>query len=129
LPKPAQICYWFNMRPGGRFSAFCAVLVAGLLTSGLTLAGETAASSSELSPSALGMDTGSSRGYEPGDDKAKRPGEIQFGNNTLHFDADKKNPVPPVGLEANGQTVLNKAPTEPALHPSYLGLRLTTPIH
>jgi hypothetical protein len=81
----------------------------------------------ELSPSALGMEE-SSRGYEPGDEKAKGPGVFDLGGQTLHIDADKKDPAPPVGFEANGQAVLNKAPTEPLLHPSYLGLRLTTPI-
>ena len=86
--------------------------------------------STELSPSALGIDT-KPRGYEPGDEKPdiKLPNQIQLGNNTLHFDADKKNPVPPVGLEANGETVINKAPSEPALAPSYFGLRLTTPMN
>lgn len=85
---------------------------------------------SELSPSALGIDT-KSRGYEPGDEKPdlKVPDQIKLGNNTLHFDATKKDPVPPVGLEANGESVLNKAPTEPALKPNYLGLRLTTPMN
>jgi hypothetical protein len=85
---------------------------------------------SELPPSALGIDT-KSRGYEPGDDKSdlKVPDQIKLGNNTLHFDATKKDPVPPVGLEANGESVLNKAPAEPALKPSYLGLRLTTPMN
>ena len=85
---------------------------------------------SELSPSALGIDT-KSRGYEPGDEKPdlKMPNQIQLGNNTLHLDADKKDPVPPVGLEANGESVLNKAPAEPALKPNYLGLRLTTPMN
>ena len=84
----------------------------------------------ELSPSALGIET-KSRGYEPGEEKtdAKLPNQFQLGNNTLHIDADKKDPVPPVGLESNGQTVINKAPTEPALAPSYLGLRLTTPMN
>ena len=84
----------------------------------------------ELPPSALGIDT-KSRGYEPGDEKsdAKMPNQIQLGNNTLHFDADKKDPVPPVGLEANGETVINKAPSEPALKPSYFGLRLTSPMN
>jgi hypothetical protein len=83
----------------------------------------------ELSPSALGMDTGS-RGYEPGDQKPdmKMPDQFQLGNNTLHIDAEKKDPTPPVGLESNGQAVINKAPNEPALAPSYLGLRLTTPM-
>jgi hypothetical protein len=85
---------------------------------------------SELSPSALGIDT-TPRGYEPGDDKPdlKMPDEIKLGNNTLHFDAKKRDPAPPVGLEANGESVLNKAPAEPALKPSYLGLRLTTPMN
>jgi hypothetical protein len=84
----------------------------------------------ELPPSALGIDT-KSRGYEPGEEKSdlKVPDQIKLGNNTLHFDAAKKDPVPPVGLEANGESVLNKAPAEPALKPSYLGLRLTTPMN
>jgi len=85
---------------------------------------------SELPPSALGIDT-KSRGYEPGDEKPdlKVPDQIKLGNNTLHFDATKKDPDPPVGLEANGESVLNKAPAEPALKPNYLGLRLTTPMN
>jgi hypothetical protein len=84
----------------------------------------------ELPASALGFDT-KSRGYEPGDEKsdAKMPNQLQLGNNTLHFDADKKDPAPPVGLESNEQSVLNKAPTEPALKPSYFGLRLTSPMN
>ena len=84
----------------------------------------------ELPPSALGYDT-KWRGYEPGDEKSdlKVPDQIKLGNNTLHFDAAKKDPEPPVGLEANGESVLNKAPAEPALKPSYLGLRLTTPMN
>jgi hypothetical protein len=83
--------------------------------------------STELSPSALGIDQ-SSHGYEPGNEKPKGPGEFDLGGNTLHIDADKKDPTPPVGFEANSQTVFNKAPSEPLLQPSYLGLRLTTPI-
>ena len=85
---------------------------------------------SELPPSALGIDT-KSRGYEPGDEKPdlKVPDQIKLGTNTLHFDATKKDLDPPVGLEANGESVLNKAPAEPALKPSYLGLRLTTPMN
>ena len=85
---------------------------------------------SELPPSALGIDT-KSRGYEPGDEKPdlKVPDQIKLGDNTLHFDATKKDPAPPVGLESNGASVLNKAPAEPALQPSYLGLRLTTPMN
>lgn len=85
---------------------------------------------SELPPYALGIDT-KSRGYEPGDEKPdlKVPDQIKLGDNTLHFDATKKDPVPPVGLEANGESVINKAPAEPALKPNYLGLRLTTPMN
>ena len=125
-----------------------AIAAAVLLSSGLVLAGDEAPrppasvpvkksaplakvpKTTELSPSALGIET-KSRGYEPGDEKsdAKVPNQIQLGNNTLHFDADKKDPVPPVGVEANEQSVLNKAPTEPALRPSYFGLRLTTPMN
>ncbi len=45
----------------------------------------------------------------------------------LHFDASRKDALPP-GVEANEQTVINKAPTEPTLKPNYFGLRLTTPI-
>lgn len=84
----------------------------------------------ELPPSALGIDI-RLRAYEPGDEKPdlKTPGEIKLGNNTLHLEADKRTPAPPPGLEANEQSVLNKAPTEPALKPSYLGLRLTTPMN
>ena len=49
---------------------------------------------SELPPSALGIDT-KSRGYEPGDEKPdlKVPDQIKLGDNTLHFDATKKDPV------------------------------------
>ena len=130
------------------FPAFASALAVALLSGGLALAGDEAPKppasvpvkksaplakvpkTTELSPSALGMET-KSRGYEPGDEKsdAKMPNQIQLGNNTLHFDADKKDPVPPVGLETNEQSVLNKAPTEPALKPSYFGLRLTTPMN
>ncbi len=84
--------------------------------------------SRELSPSALGMETSKSK-FNIEDDKPdmKRPDEIQFGENTLHFDANRKNSLPP-GLEDNEHAVINKAPTEPALKPNYFGLRLTTPI-
>ena len=84
--------------------------------------------SRELSPDALGMNTRNSHGYEPGDKPDRRPDEFKFGDNTLHIDANKNDPTPPVGLESNGQAVINKAPTQPALQPSYFGLRLTTPI-
>lgn len=103
-----------------------AVIAIGFVTSVAAMAGAKP-KSTELSPSALGIET-TSHGYEPGDEKAKKPGEFDLGGNTLHIDADKKDPTPPVGFEANSQTVLNKAPTEPLLQPSYLGLRLTTPI-
>ncbi len=56
------------------------------------------------------------------------PNQFELGNDTLHIDADKMDPAPPAGLESNGQAVLNKAPAERALVPSYLGLRLTTPL-
>ena len=84
----------------------------------------------QLSPSALGMDT-ESHGYEPGEQTSdvNVPDKVQIGDNTLHFDAKKNDPTPPVGFEANGESIINKAPTEPALAPSYLGLRLTTPLH
>jgi hypothetical protein len=107
-----------------------AAIAIGLVSSAASAAGAKSKStdnSTELSPSALGMDE-SSHGYEPGADKLKSPGEFQLGGNTLHIDADKKDPTPPVGFEANSQTVFNKAPSEPLLKPSYLGLRLTTPI-
>jgi hypothetical protein len=103
-----------------------AAIAIGLATAATAMAGAKP-KNTELSPSALGMET-TSRGYEPGDEKAKKPGEFDLGGNTLHIDADKKDPTPPVGFEANSQSVLNKAPTEPLLQPSYLGLRLTTPI-
>ena len=101
----------------------------GITANSVALAGSSTLKpkSSELSPSVLGMEE-SSHGYEPGDEKAKKPGEFDLGGNTLHIDADKKDPTPPVGFESNGQAVLNKAPSEHALQPSYLGLRLTTPI-
>ncbi len=120
-----------------------AIVAAVVLSTGAVLAGSSTdgatknsapirldPKASELPPSALGMEADESHGYEPGDDKSdtKRPGEFKFGDNTLHIDANKNDPVPPVGLESNGQAVINKAPTEPALQPSYFGFRLTTPI-
>jgi hypothetical protein len=103
-----------------------AAIAIGIATAATAMAGAKP-KTTELSPSALGMEN-NSHGYEPGDEKAKKPGEFDLGGQTLHIDADKKDPTPPVGFEANSQTVLNKAPTEPVLYPSYLGLRLTTPI-
>ena len=131
-------------------SIFAAVLVAALGAAGMASAAEDTTStvppgsipsakkppkaveqtrpkSSELSADALGVNK-STHGYEPGDEKPKGPGEFKFGDGTLHIDADKKDPTPPPGFEPNGQSVLNKAPNEPALQPSYFGLRLTTPI-
>lgn len=85
---------------------------------------------SELSPSALGIDS-RPRNYEPSDatQDLTVPSQIKLGNNTLHFDADKKHSAPPPGVEVNEHSVLNKAPAEPAFKPSYLGLRLTTPMN
>jgi hypothetical protein len=144
---PAKICYKYKMPIGRRiscaFPAFASALAVALLSTGMALAAESTGAatkkslpaqldrkSRELSPSALGMETDKSHGYEPGDDKSdtKRPGEFKFGDNTLHIDANKNDPIPPVGLESNGQAVINKAPTEPVLQPSYFGFRLTTPI-
>jgi len=85
---------------------------------------------SELPPSALGMEDDKSKLNLPGDEKSDLniPDEIKFGNNSLHFDTSRKNAIPPVGVEADDQAVINKAPTEPQLKPSYFGLRFTTPI-
>jgi len=111
-------------------SRLCVTVAAAIAVGFVATATATAGAkpkSTELSPSALGIDQ-SSHGYEPGSEKPKGPGEFDLGGNTLHIDADKKDPTPPVGFEANSQTVFNKAPNEPLLQPSYLGLRLTTPI-
>src|ERR1041384_4245829 len=63
----------------------------GITANSVALAGSSTLKpkSSELSPSVLGMEE-SSHGYEPGDEKAKKPGEFDLGGNTLHIDADKK---------------------------------------
>jgi hypothetical protein len=84
---------------------------------------------SEVPPSALGYDDGksvadTSGGDEPG---LKFPNAIQFGGNTLHFDADRKNDLPP-GIDPNEQAVINKAAPNDSPLPSYFGLRLTTPM-
>ena len=101
-----------------------AIVATGLLSAGMALATESTASAPlkkpavtekpaavksdhktrELPPDALGMDTYNSHGYEPGDKPEKRPDEFKFGNNTLHVDASKNDPTPPVGFEANGQS-------------------------
>jgi hypothetical protein len=140
-------CYLFKMPFRSRISTAIAGAAVLLASNALSLAGDdiprppgsipvkqsapraSAPMTTELPPSALGMDT-QSRGYEPGDEKPglKLPDQIQFGNNTLHFDANKKELIPPLGLEPNSQTVINKAPTESPLAPNYLGLRLTTPL-
>jgi hypothetical protein len=135
LEIPRGFCYRSTMSVGGGptsrlWVTIGAAVAIGLVTGSTATAGakpKTSDKNSELSPSALGIDQ-NSHGYEPGDEKAKGPGVFDLGGNTLHIDADKKDPTPPVGFEANSQTVFNKAPTEPLLHPSYLGLRLTTPI-
>ena len=137
---------WLISRALRTFSAIAAVAV---LSTGAVIAAESTGSvpkkpavtgkkaaaakqdrkTHEMSPSALGIETDKSHGYEPGDKPdTKRPDEFKFGDNTLHIDANKNDPTPPVGLEQNGQSVLNKAPNEPVLQPSYFGLRLTTPI-
>jgi hypothetical protein len=147
IAESGQDCYRLTMP----FNVRAVATIAGtilLLSAGICFAGDTTPrppgtvpvkksapavvvpKTTELSPSALGIDT-KSRGYEPGDETSdtKLPNQFQLGDNTLHIDADKKAPAPPVGLEANGQTVLNKAPSEPVLEPSYLGLRLTKPMN
>jgi len=147
IAESGRNCYWltmpFNVRTAATIAGTVVVLSAGFCwaddatprpPSSVPVKQPThrafTPKTSELPPSALGIDT-TSRGYEPGDAKTdlKVPDQIKFGNNTLHIDAAKKDPVPPVGLEANGESVLNKAPAEPALKPSYLGLRLTTPMN
>jgi hypothetical protein len=124
---------------------FAAVMLAvAALSDGAALAGNAtaaatknsapvrpAAKSSELSPSALGMDDDKDKLQKPDDEKPelKLPDHINFGDNVLHFDTSRKNPVPRVGAEANDQAVLNKAPEESPLKPNYFGLRFTTPLH
>ena len=86
---------------------------------------------SELSPSALGMADDKVKLDTSGDEKPglKIPDHITFGDNVLHFDTSRKNPIPRVGVEANDQAILNKAPEESPLKPSYFGLRFTAPLH
>ena len=114
-----------------------AIAAAAALSTGTVVAGESTgtvtkkpprAQPSELSQSALGMEP-DKPALSAGDEKpdVKRPDEFQFGDNTLHIDASRKKSLPP-GVEENEQTVINKAPTEPVLQPSYFGLRLTAPI-
>src|SRR3954464_8623362 len=86
-----------------------AAIAIGFATGATAMAGAKP-KSTELSPSALGMET-KSHGYERGREKAKKPGEFDLGGRTLHSAADKKDPIPPVGFETNSQPVLNKAPT------------------
>jgi len=83
----------------------------------------------QLPPSALGMEEDNSKPAEPDEDKAdvKIPDHIKFGDNTLHFDTKRKDPIPHVGIEANDQPVINKATPDESPLPRYFGLRLTTP--
>jgi hypothetical protein len=85
----------------------------------------------ELSPSALGMDEDKSKLDTSDADKSglKLPDHINFGDNVLHFDTERKNIIPRVGVEANDQPVINKAPEESPLKPDYFGLRFTAPLH
>ncbi len=113
-----------------------AIVTAAVLSTGAVMAADSTGAapkksprvqSRELSQSALGMEPDKpalNTGDEP---DTKRPDEFQFGGNTLHIDASRKKSLPQ-GVEDNEQAVINKAPTEPALQPSYFGLRLTTPI-
>ena len=82
----------------------------------------------ELPASALG-ENDQSKSAPWGDEKPdlKIPDEIQFGDNTLHFDATRTEQLPP-GVETNEQAVINKGPTEPTLKPNYFGFRLTAPL-
>jgi hypothetical protein len=86
---------------------------------------------SELPPSALGMDEHKSKLDTSDADKSglKIPDHINFGDNVLHFDTKRKNTIPRVGVEANDQPVINKAPEESPLKPDYFGLRFTAPLH
>ena len=86
---------------------------------------------SELSPSALGMADDKGKLDSAGDETPdlKIPDHITFGDNVLHFDTSRKNPIPRVGAEANDQAILNKAPEESPLKPNYFGLRFTAPLH
>jgi len=83
---------------------------------------------SELSPSALGYEDGTADASADDASDLKIPNKLQFGNNTLHFDAEHKDNLPP-GIDANEQAVLNHATPNDSPLPSYFGLRLTTPMH
>jgi hypothetical protein len=128
-------------------TAFLAFLVPALLASGVALAGDDVprppaaipvkksapaavkGKASELPPSALGYEDANSQA-DASDDKPdlKIPNKFQFGPNTLHFDAEQRDNLPP-GIDANEQAVLNHAAPNDSPLPSYFGLRLTTPMH
>jgi hypothetical protein len=107
-----------------------AVLAAFLLaTGGAALAGDTHnARSSELSPAALGADTGKSRGADAGKQDIKIPNSIKFGDQTLSFDTDRKSvdSIPRVGVDAQPQ-MLNQREDDPVK--PYFGLKLSVPTH
>jgi hypothetical protein len=122
--------------------AFTAVTLAvAALSNGAALAGNTTPKTSapvrldpkstELSPSALGMTDDKGKLGRAAEEKPglKLPDHITFGENVLHFDTSRKNPIPRVGVEANDQAVINKAPEESPLKPDYFGLRFTAPLH
>jgi len=136
----------FSGRFTGAFLVLFAILAPALLAGGLALAGDDAprppavilvkklapaaaqGTTSEVPPAALGYDDGKadpSADDEPG---LKIPNAIQFGDNTLQFDADRKRDLPP-GIDANEQAVINKAAPSDSPLPSYFGLRFTTPMH
>ncbi len=131
-------------RIAGACGTFAAALVIAALSNGAGLAGNAtgaalknsapvrpAPKASELSPSALGMADDKSKLDRPDEEKPdlKIPDHIKFGDNVLHFDTSRKNPIPRVGVEANDQAVINKAPEESPLKPNYFGLRFTAPLH
>ena len=138
----------FSGRLPSALLTFLAFLVPALLAGGVALAGDDVprppaaipvkkslpaavkGKANELAPSALGYDDGKSEADTSGDDTPdlKIPNAIQFGSNTLHFDADRKNDLPQ-GIDANEQAVINKAAPNDSPLPSYFGLRLTTPMH
>lgn len=85
------------------------------------------ANATSLSPSALGMDEGSTAEDKP---DIKIPNSVKLGDHTLRFDADSKavDSIPRVGLDATDRHVL-PSPNDQDLPPAYFGLKLTTPMH
>jgi hypothetical protein len=86
---------------------------------------------SELSPTALGMEDEKHKRDKSGEEKPdlRIPDHIEFGDNVLHFDTKRKDPIPRVGVEADDQAIINKAAPDNSLKPDYFGLRFTTPLH